>query len=85
MDYSKLSEAELKGKARGAMMTRYGIAGAGFVAGLIFANQRGTKFWGYVGYGLLGSMIGGTAGYFIAAPKVNAVVTELEKRAEEEN
>lgn len=34
----------------------------GFIAGLGYAFKKNKSFWGYVGYGLLGSIVFGTVG-----------------------
>jgi hypothetical protein len=35
-----------------------GLAGLGMAAGLWYAYKTDKKFWGYVGFGLLGQMAG---------------------------
>jgi len=39
-----------------------GLGSLGFAGGLFYAYKKGSSFWGYVGFGLLGSMAGSAVG-----------------------
>lgn len=43
---------------------------AGFLGGLVYSFMKGKKFWGYVGFSLLGSLAFGTAANLIARPLI---------------
>ena len=45
------------------------LSSAGFLAGLYYAFKTEKKFWGYVGFGLLGSIAGSTAGTILTTLK----------------
>ena len=48
----------------GGIATAVGNLG-GWCAGFWWANKKGSGFWGYVGYGLLGSIGGSMAGAIV--------------------
>lgn len=50
----------------------------GMIGGLYFANKQNSGFWGYVGYALLGSIVGSTIGYAVQAvlPTKETVIVE---------
>ena len=45
--------------------TRLALGILGKAAGLVYAYASGKGFWGYVGFYLLGGMIGGGIGYLL--------------------
>ena len=53
--------------------------GIGLLAGLAFAYHRGSGFWGYVGWGILGSVVATTA-YTVIVPS-SLVITQTAKTA----
>ncbi len=58
-----MTQTEIDSKKINLMAINVGASSLGFLSGLGFAYHRKSKFWGYVGWGLLGSLVvGGVAG-----------------------
>ena len=70
---------EQKQKLIRLMMIRYGAATAGSVAGAILAYRQKQRFWGYVGYMLLGSIVVGGIATIALLPAAGKLVVEIEK------
>ena len=45
----------------------------GLIAGLVYAHKQKSHFWGYVGFGLLGSVVFGAVG------RIGQVIIEVKK------
>jgi hypothetical protein len=58
-------EEKIRLSARKAGVVAGGMASLGFGAGLWYAYKHDQKFWGYVGFALLGSIVFGAAGRII--------------------
>lgn len=54
----------------------------GLIAGLIFAYKRKSGFWGYVGFGILGSVLIGAATRLALIPAANKLDNEAESNPE---
>ena len=50
-----------------AMMLTMGLSSLGFAGGLFYAYKKDMGFWGYVGFGILGSIAGGAVGNIASA------------------
>lgn len=50
----------------------------GLIAGLIFAYKRKSGFWGYVGFGILGSVLIGAVTRLALLPAANKLDNEAE-------
>ena len=48
---------------------RLGLGILGNAAGIAYAVSRKSGFWGYVGWFILGGMIGSGVGYIVSKPK----------------
>ena len=53
----------------------------GLIIGLIIAYKRKTGFWGYVGFGLLGSIVIGGVTKLALLPAANKLDNEADKKA----
>ena len=63
----------------------YILSSVGLLGGLYYAFNQKSGFWGYLGYGLLGSVAGSVTGNvirIIAFPKMNEVEVETKIQAE---
>ena len=48
--------------------TQFALGFLGNAAGLIYAYAQGKGFWGYVGFYILGGMVGSGLGYLLTKP-----------------
>jgi hypothetical protein len=82
-DLKKLSITELEGKKNSMKLIQGGLGAAGMVGGWVYANRTGGGFWRYVGFGFLGSIAGGSIGYFTTMQRINKINTIIaEKKGE---
>ncbi len=58
LDVNKVAKAE---------MLTYGLSSLGFALGLFYAYKQKTHFWGYLGFGILGSIGGGAIGNVVSS------------------
>lgn len=69
---------EQKSKILNLTYIQSGSSLAGLVAGLIFAYKKKKGFWGYVGFGILGSMIFGGVAWIVTIPMKKKIVMSID-------
>ena len=62
-----------------------GISFAGLIAGLIYANKTGGKFWRYIGYSFVGSVATGLTASIVLTPFKNKILKEGETGSTKQN
>ena len=62
-----------------------GISLAGLIAGLIYANKTGGKFWRYIGYSFVGSVATGLTASIVLTPFKNKILKEGETGSTKQN
>jgi hypothetical protein len=72
---------EQRKKLRTLYAIAYAGATIGLIVGLIVAYKRKTGFWGYVGFGILGSIVIGGVTKLALLPAAN----KLDNQADESN
>jgi hypothetical protein len=70
--------AEQKRKLNNINMVRSTVGVAGNLAGAYLAYKKGSGFWGYVGYIILGGIVGGGIAYIATMPFAGKVVNEID-------
>ena len=75
-----MSVTELEGKKKSLALLQMGISSVGMVGGMIYANRKGKKFWGYVGYGILGGIAAGSIAYFTTFQRINKINTVIKQK-----
>lgn len=58
------------------LMVRTAGSSAGLIAGLVFAYKKGSHFWGYVGFALLGTLVIGGAIGILTLPIAGGIVKD---------
>ena len=72
---------EQRKKLRTLVTIAYAGATIWLIVGLIIAYKRKTGFWGYVGFGLLGSIVIGGVTKLALLPAANKLDNEADKKA----
>lgn len=70
---------EQRKKLRTLVTIAYAGGTIGLIVGLIIAYKRKTGFWGYVGFGLLGSILIGGVTKLALLPAANKLDNEADK------
>ena len=58
---------------------RMALGFAGSIAGIVYANKTGGKFWRYVGFWFLGGAVVGIPTTLATIPKLNKNLAEIKK------
>ncbi len=74
-----MTQAEINSKKVNLMAINTGASSLGFLLGLGFAYHRKSKFWGYVGWGLLGSVVIGEVAGLATLPMAASITKEQVK------
>ena len=75
-----MTEQELKAKRNKLLLLRGGIASTGTILGWVYTNKTGGGFWRYVGFGIMGGIALGSAGWLILGPKLIDVQIQLDEQ-----
>ena len=69
---------KLTAKKNKLLLFRAGIASAGTILGFVYANKTGGGFWRYVGFGIMGTMALGSAGWLTLGPKLIDIQVQID-------